>query len=205
LYEKSDSTVKTNITRLENGSLEKICKLNGYSYNWKNDEKGKTEIGLIAQEVEKVLPDVVKTVDSTGEKLLAYTSIIPYLIESIKEQQEQIEVLKSKLVESSSNTSTLKSSQISEESSSEQASLSQNKPNPFSVNTTIDMIIPESVASAMLYIYDLQGKQIKAMIVAGRGATSETIYGSELQAGLYIYSLVTDGKLIGSKQMILTE
>ena len=108
-------------------------------------------------------------------------------------------------MESSSNTSTLKSSQISEESSSEQASLSQNKPNPFSVNTTIDMIIPESVASAMLYIYDLQGKQIKAMIVAGRGATSETIYGSELQAGLYIYSLVTDGKLIGSKQMILTE
>ncbi len=57
----------------------------------------------------------------------------------------------------------------------------------------------------MLYIYDLQGKQIKAMIVAGRGVTSEIIYGNELQAGLYIYSLVTDGKLIGSKQMILTE
>ena len=46
---------------------------------------------------------------------------------------------------------------------------------------------------------------VKSITVTGRGATFETIHGSELQAGLYIYSLVTDGKLVGSKQMVLTE
>ena len=209
LENASDSILKTNIAKIGDDALANVCKLNGYTYNWKSDAKGELNSGFIAQEVEKVFPHLVSTADDTTHiKTMNYIGVIPYLVEAIKDQQKQIETLKAELAEATSATqssSTLKSYQIKEENAEEVASLSQNKPNPFSVNTTIDMIIPESVANAILYIYDLQGKQIKAMIVAGRGATSETIYGSELQAGLYIYSLVADGKLIGSKQMILTE
>ena len=67
------------------------------------------------------------------------------------------------------------------------------------------MNIPSEISKATLYIYDLKGSQIKTIAVAGRGKTSITIYGNELQAGMYIYSLIIDGILVGSKQMILTE
>jgi hypothetical protein len=60
------------------------------------------------------------------------------------------------------------------------------------------------VNSATLYLYDLQGKQIKSFIINQRGEGSLTIKGSELQPGIYYYSLVADGKIIDTKQMILT-
>ena len=208
LYEKSDRDAKTNIQPLARNSLEKICELNAYTFNWKGDENGKRDVGLIAQEVEKVIPEIVKTADSTSGKLVSYTSLIPYLIEAIKEQQEKITELENTIAKmGSSESAELKSTALfTEEKTSESpASLSQNKPNPFSSETRIEMFVPKSVASATLYVYDLQGKQVKSIAVTGRGATFETIHGSELQAGLYIYSLVTDGKLVGSKQMVLTE
>lgn len=209
----SDSTLKTNIKKIDGDALNNVCKLTGYTYNWKSDEKGELNSGFIAQEVEKIFPHLVSTTDDTTRiKTMNYIGLMPYLVEAIKDQQKQIETLTEELAEAtmalqsqSSSTPMLKSYQIKEEKAEEVASLSQNKPNPFSINTTIDMVIPESVVNAMLYIYDLQGKQIKTLSVTGRGATSEIIYGHELQAGMYIYSLVTDGKLIGSKQMILTE
>lgn len=61
------------------------------------------------------------------------------------------------------------------------------------------------LATSVVAIGAMAQIQVKAITVVGRGTTSEVIHGSELQAGLYIYSLVTDGKLVGSKQMILTE
>ena len=208
IHEWSDRNAKTNIMPLGKGSLGKICKLNGYSFNWKDDENGKRDVGLIAQEVEEVFPEIVKTIDSTGGKLLSYTSMIPYLIEAIKEQQEKITELEKIITKKDAyESSELKSTSLftEEESIESPASLSQNKPNPFSSETRIEMFVPQSVANATLYVYDLQGKQVKSITVTGRGATFETIHGSELQAGLYIYSLVTDGKLVGSKQMVLTE
>ncbi len=163
------------------------------------------QVGFIAQEVEKVFPELVSTVDSSNVKLMSYIGMIPYLLEAIKAQQVQIEDLKAQIGESSFGE--LKSYQIidDETDASETASLSQNKPNPFTASTKIEMYVPSNVSNAMLYVYDLQGKQVKAIAVSGRGATSETILGNELQAGLYIYSLVIDGKLVGSKQMVLTE
>jgi hypothetical protein len=208
LYEKSDRDAKTNIQPLEKNSLEKICRLNGYTFNWKDDESGAKDVGLIAQEVEKIIPEIVKTADSTSGKLVSYTSIIPYLIEAIKEQQEKITELEKTIAKLETfESAELKSTPLfTEEKTSETpASLSQNKPNPFSSETRIEMFVPQSVANATLYVYDLQGKQVKSITVTDRGATFETIHGSELQAGLYIYSLITDGKLVGSKQMVLTE
>ena len=83
----SDMREKTNIMPIEN-ALEKLNQINGYNYNWKNsDEK---QIGLIAQEVEKILPEAVSE-NTAGTKFLNYDGIIPVLTEAIKQQQKLIE------------------------------------------------------------------------------------------------------------------
>ena len=89
----SDINLKKNIVPLED-SLNKILSLKGVNYEWKDKKKTGTQYGLIAQEVEKIIPELV----TNGEtKYLNYTGIIPILIEAIKEQQKQIEELKSKI------------------------------------------------------------------------------------------------------------
>lgn len=90
----SDERYKKEIQPLES-SLEKVMHLQGVSYKWKKDEvmgagfKDGRQIGLIAQEVEKVLPELVMT-DEKGYKALSYDKLAPVLIEAVKEQQKEI-------------------------------------------------------------------------------------------------------------------
>lgn len=90
----SDKILKKNISYLEN-SLDKVLKLQGYSYNWKKDKfpeinfSNDLQIGFIAQEVKKVVPELVKT-RRDGYMGIAYDKISVLLVESIKEQNEKI-------------------------------------------------------------------------------------------------------------------
>jgi hypothetical protein len=99
----SDARFKKNLQPISN-PLDKILNLTGLTYEWKTDEykeKGFAQgrhYGVIAQEIEKVLPEVVNTA-TDGTKAVAYTEIIPVLIEAIKEQQKRIEQLEKKLAE----------------------------------------------------------------------------------------------------------
>jgi len=84
----SDQNLKTNIETVEN-ALDITCQLRGVSFDWK--ENGSKSYGVIAQELEKVLPDLVKT----GElKTVNYSGIIGVLIEAIKELKEEIDNIK---------------------------------------------------------------------------------------------------------------
>ncbi len=85
------------------------------------------------------------------------------------------------------------------------ATLYQNTPNPFSETTQIKFHIPSSVKNASLCIYNLQGNQIKQFNIAQRGNGSQEISGREFTAGIYLYALITDGKEVDVKRMILTE
>ncbi len=90
IEQASDATLKENIQTIKDG-LEKILGLRGVSYQWKDDKKAaqETHIGLVAQEVEGIFPELVST-DSQGMKSLSYSKLIAPLIEAIKEQQGQI-------------------------------------------------------------------------------------------------------------------
>lgn len=79
----SDARLKTDVTSLS-GSLDKLTSLRGVTFRWLSQQDGTLHPGLIAQEVERVLPEVVST-DSKGYKAIAYTNLIPYLIEATKE------------------------------------------------------------------------------------------------------------------------
>ena len=65
--------------------------------------------------------------------------------------------------------------------------------------------IAEGAVQADIYIYDMNGKQITTYPIAERGATSITIEGRSLEAGMYLYALIADGQVIDTKRMILTK
>lgn len=85
----SDARLKTNIKPLKN-SLSKLLKVNGFSFD-RTDTKEKNQIGFIAQELEKIFPELVVT-DSTKEKMKSvnYQAMVAVLVEAIKEQNERI-------------------------------------------------------------------------------------------------------------------
>jgi hypothetical protein len=97
----SDQIAKLNVTNLNN-SLDKVLNLRGVSFNWNPDivpRKSSSQplaIGLIAQEVEQVVPEVVVTETIEGEQLktVEYGNLVAILVEAIKEQQNQINDLK---------------------------------------------------------------------------------------------------------------
>ena len=96
-YSSSDERLKDNLKIIQH-PLDKIDQINGYTFNYK-DKPRETVPGVIAQEVEKVLPGVVYDHERNGEtyKAVRYDQIIPLLIESIKELKEKVNDLEGKL------------------------------------------------------------------------------------------------------------
>jgi hypothetical protein len=86
----SDISTKENICTLSNG-LNSVMNLRGISFTWKTDPEMGTRIGFIAQEVEKVLPELVFTNPADGLKGVNYAEMTAVLVEAVKEQQNQIE------------------------------------------------------------------------------------------------------------------
>ena len=95
VYSPSDARLKTNVQPLTN-PLDIVLALRGVTFNRISDETQQTHVGLIAQEVEQVLPEVVIT-DHAGYKSVAYANIVGVLVEAIKEQQAQIDDLSARL------------------------------------------------------------------------------------------------------------
>jgi len=89
----SDKRLKVNIKTVNN-ALDTVSSLRGVTFDWK--EGGGKSIGLIAQEVQEVLPDVVMA-DDNGYLGIKYTNIIGILVEAIKDQQVQINTLKKQI------------------------------------------------------------------------------------------------------------
>jgi hypothetical protein len=87
----SDARLKANIISL-GSTLAKILQIDGKSYTMKKDESEKQKIGLLAQDIEKVFPELVS--ESNGIKSVNYQGLVPVLINALKEQQNEIELLK---------------------------------------------------------------------------------------------------------------
>lgn len=168
------------------------------------------QIGLIAQEVQEIFPEVVTQIDSNylGIK---YIEFIPLLIKGLQEQQEEIESLSVKVEQleiDCFNNDNLKSGSLDGNdinSNLNGVKLYQNAPNPFSEQTTIQYEIPESIQNARLNICNMNGAILKTIAVNQRGSGNVLINANEFNAGMYLYSLVCDGSIVDTKQMLLTE
>lgn len=95
-YMRSDKRVKENIKPIVNG-LDTIAKLNGYTYNLKGETKGNA--GIIAQELQEVLPDLVSANSETGLLSVNHISLFGYLIEAVKELKTNNEELRNRVNE----------------------------------------------------------------------------------------------------------
>jgi hypothetical protein len=189
-----------------------------------------SHMGFIAQELQKVYPDLVYT-DKEGMLSVDYISLIPVLVEAIKEldtkatensalkneldkTNKKVAALESKINQCCGKT-TLKSAtadaieqagrDLESHTDLQPATLYQNTPNPFTQSTEIKYYLPLDTKQAMLYLYNMQGNQIKAIAIPLFGSGSININGNELKAGLYLYTLVADGQEVDTKKMILTE
>ncbi|OXB08389.1 hypothetical protein B0A81_08710, partial [Flavobacterium plurextorum] len=110
--QSSDRRFKKDIAPITN-ALDKIMKIEGVGYNWRADEfknmsfDQKHQLGVIAQDIEKVLPEAV-TIDDKGYYSVSYTTIIPVLVEAVKEQQNEILLLKQNQKEQQNELEALK-------------------------------------------------------------------------------------------------
>ena len=98
-YASSDERLKDNIQNIEN-PIEKVQSLKGVTWDWNDNssdvQKSLPNVGVIAQDVEKVLPQLVRE-NEGGYKAVDYDKLVGLLIEAVKDQQSQIDELKSKL------------------------------------------------------------------------------------------------------------
>ena len=174
---------------------------------------GRLRYGFLAQELEQVLPDLVHE-DKNGVLSIDYIGIIPLLVNAVNELSGELEAVKARNAELEGQPGTPAVSYAPAQQPNgvedlltdrNTEVLGQNDPNPFSSDTRIDYRLPEGTQTAAIYIYDLQGKQVMQLPVTQMGAGSVTLNGGNLQAGMYIYALIADGKELASKKMILTQ
>ena len=225
----SDARYKSNIRSISSEALTKVAALNPVQYNMQSGtaialansidtsdtakvavqslefvklEKANSSIthyGLLAQEVKEIYPELVHE-DAAGVMSINYIELIPLLIKAIQDLSDQVGVL-------SSGNTTMHKSQTKKSVSVNDivATLHQNTPNPFTDNTIISYVIPAEVQVANIYIYDMTGVQLACYPITTFGEGTITINTNELYAGSFLYSLVIDGKLIDTKQMVLTK
>lgn len=229
----SDRRLKREIRPLQN-AMDKLSQLNGVAYRKSlpnlhsnnidmqgitdevklntircdtlssNDEVEHNEnYGFIAQELREVFPELVRE-DNDGYLGIDYISLIPVMVEAMKELREEIDMLKSANDELEiRDKSTLDNNGAG--NANQGATLYQNTPNPFSSETEVRYYIPTNAGQAYLLIFDMQGTLKKQVQITKKGDGFVTINASELPAGMYIYSLIVDGREIDSKRMILTK
>ncbi len=215
----SDISLKNTVTTLPN-SLSLIKRLRPVTFKWNTTSDtlmSGIHAGFIAQEVDTVIPQVVRTGNS-GLKSIAYDELIPYIVSAFQAQQKTIDSLKTQIAAlTSSVTSCCSSSAIRSTSPAEQNQLTvnladedrivlnQNTPNPFAEQTTITYIVPEKYGYAQIIFRTIEGKIIKTVDITKKGGGQLKVFAGDLSSGMYSYSLEVDGKIFATKKMVKSE
>jgi hypothetical protein len=190
----------------------------------------KIQIGFLAQELAAAFPELVVKPDSEDELYgIHYNGMIPVLLEAIKEQQVQIENLQTMIEECCQRSPQYSPPRVPNENNGQDeiqdensikttssnendmqdvgygAKLFQNTPNPFSKNTEIKFEIPPNVTSTKLLVHDMQGAELRSYTITAIGIGNIIIQGSELPAGMYMYTLLVNNRIVDTKKMILTK
>ena len=225
----SDERFKSNVTSISDAlNIIKQLKPRSYNYNTENDYgmnfPKEKQFGFIAQDVEKVLPELVKAthkpeeLDKKGKvvkqavdyKAINYTEFIPILIQGMQEQEKTIDDLKAQIANLSKtgngnagqpNANLISATNVNLKDG-QSIVLEQNVPNPFAEQTTINYILPDNTGKAQMLFYNSAGKLIQSVELTQKGQGQINVFASDLSNGLYTYSLVVDGKIVDTKKMV---
>jgi hypothetical protein len=192
---------KEEIRPIEN-ALERVMQLRGYHFRWKPEYGGTEDIGFLAEEVARVVPEVVSYEPDGQVGGMDYSRLTALLVEALKQQQREIAELRS-LVEQLLRQNGERGTG-SQPSTIQDAWLGQNIPNPFAGTTTIPYYVPAGVSRAELVVRDVGGRELKRLELAERGAHGQVVLEMGLMgSGTYEYALVLDGRVVAVKQMTL--
>lgn len=227
----SDRKFKTGITPLKN-SLDKLMMLKPATYQFKTAQykmglSENNQIGLIADEIKQVFPELVTEAvqpamygedkteilsPETKYESVNYLGLIPVLVASIQEQQKTMAALKAENEEFKAVNEELKTRLTKMELNLgktvnsvtlSSAKLTQNSPNPYNQNTIINYFIPEKAGKAFMNISDINGRIVKTVALTQKGNGQLVLDAGQLSPGSYQYSLNIGGKLVDTKKMIL--
>lgn len=225
----SDSCLKENVKDIDQNQISTLMKIRGVSYDLKKTKKGvqnsqksysgdsiettemntenenevfsRKHTGFLAQEVQQVYPELVYK-DEKGMLSVDYVGFIPMIVEALKKQEatisSQAKCIDSLIVALSKSGGSVKST------NSFTSLLYDNVPNPFSTSTKIPFYIDDNAKTALIRIYNNQGLMVKSIVIDSRGDGSISIEKSDLNVGVYSYTLFVDGLVVDSKRMILT-
>jgi trimeric autotransporter adhesin len=217
----SDKRFKKDIEQIAS-PLQLIKQLNGVTYNFRDDiyapqPEGSEEprllmnfpkekqMGFIAQDVEKVLPEVVST-DGNGYKGVLYQNIVPLLIEGIKEQQGQIAQMSQKMEELQTALASLQqccSQSLHEKNTlGTKPSLEQNIPNPLNKSALIRYSIG-TATNALMQFTNMEGRVVLSQKLTQSNNGQLEVNTESWATGIYTYSLVADGQVIDTKKMVI--
>ena len=170
----------------------------------------KQHYALSPDELERVFPNLVYT-DKNGGKAINYVEMVPLLVQCINELNARLSAIDGDGVGAgvggdlqSPVSARSQTAAIDATVSKTHATLYQNTPNPFTAQTEIRFSLPDNAPQAYIYIFDMTGKMQK-QIPVDPNQQSVTINGYELEAGIYLYSLVVGGQEIDTKRMILSK
>ena len=203
-FATSDRRYKKNISPLK-GALSKIKSLQGVSYLWDKQNHPEMnfnempQIGFIAQDVEKIIPEAVIK-DDNGYYSMNYSTLIPILNEGIKEQETTIEEMKNEIAELKNEITNLKG-QFGIKLKGNYFTVA---PNPFNQSTQIKYNLPNNTSNVVCMVYDLQGKILKQIKVpSGNVEGYITLAKDNLANGVYFISLVINNKELQTEKVIL--
>lgn len=209
----SDRRFKQDVKPIQN-AMDLVRRLQGTTYQFKQAEfkernfPGGNQYGFIAQDVEKVMPEIASE-NSDGYYAVNYTMLIPVLTEAIKQQDKTITEqattiteLRTEIAELRSAFNDFKAGQAA--NGVEGYRLEQNAPNPFSQNTVIGYAVPAGTTGARINVYDLAGRLVKSFNIAEQSGQI-TINAGDMSNGLYIYDLQVNGRQILERKMTVVK
>lgn len=236
VFTTSDRRIKKDINDIHS-ALDVLQKIKPKTYFFDksflptmNVDEKKMQYGVIAQELEEILPELVTEVTTQSNytkdfaekkefkriKAVNYTGLIPILISAVNEQQQQIKELKELVNTLLQNSATdNKNNSTGNQTAANVGTpttinvtdkniivLNQNVPNPFAESTEITYNIPQSFTKAQLIFSTNDGKVIKVVDVTEKGSGKLNVFANDLSHGMYSYQLVVDEKVIDTKKMI---
>ena len=209
LYNPSDMRLRENVMPLSQATrgqspLAKLQNLEVVEYNMKRpsskEVSDRLHYGVSAQELQEIYPNLVKE-GQDGYLKVNYVEMVPLLLRSIQELKQELDEVKggSEFKTRSANDETPGFSAINTGNV-----LYQNNPNPFKEQTVIRFKLADNVQEAAICIFDMTGKTIKKLPISS-GMESVSVGGYELGEGMFLYSLVVNGKEIDTKRMIISK
>lgn len=172
----------------------------GYRFSGVNAPKNPTDNYSIAYS--QFVPSLVKATQEQEEEIKAQDRKITGLQEEnrrLRSELDEIKQLLNRLLEAGGQSATDQTIQLGS------ARLLQNSPNPFSEATTIAYFVPEGTAKAQLRITDMAGRVLRLETITGQGEGRLQLQAHSLAAGTYAYSLLVDGQVVETRQMVITK